>query len=154
MGLQKHQQEITSSLSAEKIFNGLIVDVDNIFPKAAPGAYKNVEIKGDGGVGTIKHITLPDGGPITTMTLRTDALDKEAFTVEYSIIDGDVLLGFIDKVENLLVVVPNADGGSTTKTTTIFHTKGDAVVPEENIKYSQEQNVLVFKAVEAYLIAN
>ena len=61
MGVQKHEQEITSSLSADKIFNGLIVDVDTIFPKAAPGAYKNVEIKGDGGVGTIKHITLPDG---------------------------------------------------------------------------------------------
>ncbi|WOH07318.1 hypothetical protein DCAR_0726748 [Daucus carota subsp. sativus] len=154
MGLQKHEQEITSSLSAEKIFNGLIVDVDTIFPKAAPGAYKNVEIKGDGGVGTIKHITLPDGSPITTMTLRTDALDKEACTVEYSIIDGDVLLGLIDKVETHLVVVPNAGGGSTTKTTTIFHTKGDVVVPEENIKYSEEQNISVFKAVEAYLIAN
>ena len=95
------------------------------------------------------------GGPITTMTLRTDALDKEACTVEYSIIDGDVLLGLIDKVETHLVVVPDADGGSTTKTTTIFHTKGDVVVvPEENIKYSEEQNISVFKAIEAYLIAN
>lgn len=61
MGLQKHEQVITSSVSAEKIFNGLVLDIYNILPKAAPGAYKNVEIKGDGGVGTIKHITFPDG---------------------------------------------------------------------------------------------
>ncbi|KAK1390435.1 Major allergen Pru ar 1 [Heracleum sosnowskyi] len=154
MGVQKHEQEITSSVSAEKMFNGLILDIDNILPKAAPGAYKNVEIKGDGGVGTIKHITLADGGPITTMTLRTDGLDKKAFTTEYSIIDGDVLLGFIDKIENHLSVVPTADGGSITKTTAIFHTKGDAVVPEENIKYADAQNAMLFKAVEAYLLAN
>ena len=88
------------------------------------------------------------------MTLRTDGLDKKGFTIDYSVIDGDVLMGFIDKIENHLSVVPTADGGSTTKTTAIFHTKGDAVVPEENIKYAEEQNTLLFKAVEAYLIAN
>ncbi|KAL8121537.1 hypothetical protein AgCh_018319 [Apium graveolens] len=77
-----------------------------------------------------------------------------ALTHEVSVIDGDILLGFIDKIENHLVVVPTADGGSTTKTTSIFHTKGDAVVPEENIKYAVERNTLLFKAVEAYLIAN
>lgn len=88
------------------------------------------------------------------MTLRTDGLDKEAFTFDVTVIDGDILLGFIDKIENHLVVVPTADGGSTAKTTTIFHTKGDAVVPEENIKYADERNTLLFKAVEAYLIAN
>ena len=38
-------------------------------------------------------------------------------------------------------------------TTTIFHTKGDDDVPEENIKYPEVQNISVFKAVEAYLIA-
>ena len=99
------------------------------------------------------HFYEYSGSPIITMTLRTDALDKEACTVKYNIMDGDVLLGFIDKVETHLVAVPNADGGSTTKTTTIFHTKGDAVVPEENIKYPEVQNISVFKAVEAYLIA-
>nr|ADL32664.1 PRP-like protein [Daucus carota] len=154
MGVQKHEQEITSSVPAEKMFHGLILDIDNVLPKAAPGAYKNVEIKGDGGVGTIKHITLPEGGPVTTMTQRTDGLDKKNCTIDYSYIDGDILMGFIDKIENHLSVVPNADGGSTTKTTAIFHTKGDAVVPEENIKYAEAQNTMLFKAVEAYLIAN
>lgn len=88
------------------------------------------------------------------MTLRTDALDKKAFTIDYSVIDGDILLGIIDVIETHLVIVPTADGGSTAKTATKFHTKGDAVVPEENIKYADEQNALLFKAVEAYLIAN
>ncbi|KAK1380325.1 major allergen Pru ar 1-like [Heracleum sosnowskyi] len=154
MGVQSHVLELTSSLSAEKVFQGLVIDADSVIPKAAPGAYKTVEVKGDGGAGTIKNITLPEGSPITTMTLRTDAVNKEALTYDYSVIEGDILLGFIESIENHLSVVPTADGGSITKTTAIFHTKGDAVVPEENIKYANEQNTALFKAVEAYLIAN
>ncbi|KAK1380310.1 major allergen Pru ar 1-like [Heracleum sosnowskyi] len=154
MGVQSHVLELTSSLSAEKIFQGLVIDADTVIPKAASGAYKNVQVKGDGGAGTIKNITLPEGSPITTMTLRTDAVNKEALTYDYSVIDGDILLGFIESIENHLVVVPTANGGSITKTTAIFHTKGDAVVPEENIKFANEQNTALFKAIEAYLIAN
>ncbi|WOH07319.1 hypothetical protein DCAR_0726749 [Daucus carota subsp. sativus] len=154
MGVQKHVLEITSSVSAEKMFQGLVIDMYSILAKVAPGAYKHVETIGDGGAGTIKHITLPDGAPITTMTVRTDAIDKKARTLDYSAIGGDILMGFLDKIENHVVVVPNADGGSTTTTTAIYHTKGDAVVPEENIKYADQQNTLLFKVVEAYVIAN
>ena len=88
------------------------------------------------------------------MSIRTDAVNKEAFTLDSTIIGGDVLLEFVESIETHLVVVPTADGGSITKTTAIFHTKGDAVVPEENIKFADEQNTALFKAIEAYLIAN
>lgn len=88
------------------------------------------------------------------MTLRTDALNKEALTYDSSFIDGDILLGFIESIENHLVVVRTADGGSISKTTAIFHTKGDGVVSEEIIKLADEQNTALFKAIEAYLIAN
>ncbi|KAL1806709.1 hypothetical protein DCAR_0832541 [Daucus carota subsp. sativus] len=154
MGAQSHSLEITSSVSAEKIFSGIVLDVDTVIPKAAPGAYKSVDVKGDGGAGTIRTITLPEGSPITTMTVRTDAVNKEALTYDSTVIDGDILLGFIESIETHMVVVPTADGGSITKTTAIFHTKGDAVVPEENIKFADEQNTALFKAIEAYLIAN
>ncbi|KAK1380306.1 Major allergen Pru ar 1 [Heracleum sosnowskyi] len=154
MGVQNLVLEITSTVSAGKIFNALCLEIDSIIPKAAPGAYKNVEIKGDGGAGTTKHVTLPDGGPITTMTLRIDGINKETLTFDYTVIDGDILLGFVESIEHHLVVVPTADGGSITKTTAIFHTKGDVVVPEGSIKYANEQNTALFKAIEAYLIAN
>ena len=61
MGAQSHVLEISSSVSAEKIFQAIVLDVDTVIPKAAPGAYKSVEVKGDGGPGTIRIITLPDG---------------------------------------------------------------------------------------------
>lgn len=87
------------------------------------------------------------------MKQKVDAIDKEAFTYSYTIIDGDILLGFIESINNHVAFVPTADGGCIVKNTIIFKTKGDAIVPEENIKYATETNNAIFKAVEAYLIA-
>lgn len=88
------------------------------------------------------------------MKQRIDAIDKEALTYNYTIIEGDILLGFIESINNHISFVPTADGGCTVKNTIIFTTKGEAVVPEENIKYATETNNAIFKAVEAYLLAN
>lgn len=61
MGVQTTQLEHTSPVPAEKMFKGLVLEIDNIVRKAAPGAYKNIDVKGDGGPGTVKNITLGDG---------------------------------------------------------------------------------------------
>lgn len=88
------------------------------------------------------------------MTLRTDAIDKQAMTADLSVIDGDVLLGIIEKIETHVKVVPAAGGGCTCTSISKYHTKGDAVVPQENLKLADEQNTKLFKAIEAYLLAN
>ncbi|KAL1806704.1 dau c 1 isoallergen Dau c 1.0301 [Daucus carota subsp. sativus] len=154
MGVQTTQLELRSPVPPEKMFRGLVLEIDNIVHKAAPGAYKNVDVKGDGGPGTIKHITLGDDSPYKTMTLRTEAIDKQAMTVDVSVIEGDLLLGIIEKVENHLKVAPAPGGGSICTTTSKYHTKGDAVVPQENLKFADEQNTKLFRAIEAYLLAN
>ncbi|KAK1380329.1 Major allergen Pru ar like [Heracleum sosnowskyi] len=155
MGVQKSEVVITSAVPAAKLFKALCIDIDTLLPQVLPGAIKGGEIvEGDGGVGTIKLVTLGDASPYKTMKQKVDAIDKEAFTFSYSIIDGDILLGFIDSINNHLSFVPTADGGCTATSTAVFNTKGDAVVPEENIKFANEQNNLIFKAVEAYLLAN
>ncbi|KAE9455177.1 hypothetical protein C3L33_12942, partial [Rhododendron williamsianum] len=46
------------------------------------------------------------------------------------------------------------DGGSICKNRSIYHTKGDAQVTEEEIKAGKEKALGMFKAVEAYLLAN
>lgn len=62
MGIQTTQLEHSCTVPAEKMFKGLVLEIDNIVPKAAPGAYKNIDVvKGDGGPGTVKNITLGDG---------------------------------------------------------------------------------------------
>lgn len=89
-----------------------------------------------------------------TMKQRVDAIDKDALTYTYSIIGGDILLDIIESIVNHFTIVSTPDGGSIVKNTTIYNTKGDAVIPEENIKDATEKSGLIFKAVEAYLLAN
>lgn len=62
MGVQKTEVEATSTVPAEKLFNGLLLEIDTILPKAFPQAIKSTEIlEGDGGVGTVKLVTLGEG---------------------------------------------------------------------------------------------
>lgn len=62
MGVQKTQAEAPSSVPAEKLYKGSFLDMDTVVPKAYPQGIKSIKIiEGDGGVGTIKHITLGDG---------------------------------------------------------------------------------------------
>ena len=92
--------------------------------------------------------------PFKTMKQKVDVIDKDSFTYSYTIIDGDILLDFVESINNHFTYVPTADGGCTVKSTITFTTKGDAVVPEENIKFANDQNLAIFKAIEAHLIAN
>lgn len=78
----------------------------------------------------------------------------KGLTFDYNVIDGDILLGFIESTENHLTIMPTANGGSTTKTIATFHTKGDAVVLEENIKFAYEQKTSLFKDIEAHFLDN
>ncbi|KAK1390434.1 Fag s 1 pollen allergen [Heracleum sosnowskyi] len=129
--------------------------MDSLIPQVLRGAIKSSEIlQGDGRVGTIKLVQLGDASPFNTMKQRIDAIDNEALTYNYTIIDGDILLGFIESIYSHVAFVPTADGGCNVKNTIIFNTKGDAVVPEDSIKYATETNNAIFKAVEAYLISN
>ncbi|KAL8105387.1 dau c 1 isoallergen Dau c 1.0301-like [Apium graveolens] len=154
MGIQTTQLELSSPVPPEKLFKGLVLEIDNIIPKAAPGAYKNIDIKGDGGPGTVKHIILSDDSPHKNVTLRTESIDKQALTADFTAIEGDVLLGIMDKIETHIKVNPAAGGGSTCTYTSKYHTKGDAVVPQENLTIADDQNTKLFKAIEAYLLDN
>ena len=84
---------------------------------------------------------------------RVDAIDKDALTYSYSIIEGDILLGKLESITNQFTVVLTGEG-CIVKNTTIYTPIGDAVIPEENIKEATEKSGLIFKAVEAYLLAN
>lgn len=55
-------EEFTSTVAAPRLFKALIVDGDNLIPKIAPQALKNIEIlEGNGGPGTIKKINFAEG---------------------------------------------------------------------------------------------
>ena len=66
MGVFTYENEMTSTISPTRVFKGFLLDADNIVPKVAPQAIKNVEIlEGDGGPGTIKKVTFGEGKLLT-----------------------------------------------------------------------------------------
>ncbi|KAI8561885.1 hypothetical protein RHMOL_Rhmol04G0376600 [Rhododendron molle] len=138
-----YDMEIPSSIPAPRMFKAFVLDGDNLIPKVLPQAIKSVEIlEGDGGSEhkCVKH--------------RVDAIDKENFTYSYSIIEGDALTGAFESISYHIKIVATPDGGSILKNRSIYNTKGDAQVSEEEIKAGKEKASGIFKAVEAYLLAN
>lgn len=93
------------------------------------------------------------GLKVVTMKQRIDVIDKEALAYSYSVIGGDILLGKLESIVNHFTVTPTEEG-CIVKMTTIYNPIGDEVIPEENIKEAAEQSGKLFKAVEAYILAN
>ncbi|XP_059647215.1 major allergen Pru ar 1-like [Cornus florida] len=155
MGLISYEMEITSSVPAAKLFKAFVLDADNLIPKILPQAIKSVEIiQGDGGVGTIKVISFGEGSQYKSVKHQVDGLDKDKFVYNYSIIEGDALMGVLEKISYETKIEASSDGGSICKNSSIYHTKGDAGITEDQIKGGKEKALGMFKAVETYLLAN
>lgn len=75
-------------------------------------------------------------------------------TYSYSIVEGDALMDVLESISYHIKVEALTDGGSLCKNRSIYHTKGDAKITEEEIKVGKEKAMGMFKAVEAYLLAN
>lgn len=88
------------------------------------------------------------------MKHRVDELDKEDFSYKYSIIDGDALMGVLESISYEVKIDASPDGGSVCRTTSTYYTKGDIQITEEQIKRGKEKAIIMFRAVEAYLLAN
>ncbi|KAA8527412.1 hypothetical protein F0562_034873 [Nyssa sinensis] len=155
MGFISYDMEISCSISPAKMFKAFVLDADNLIPKILPQAIKCVEVlQGHGGPGTIKLVTFGEGSQFKSVKHRVDGIDKENFTYSYSKIEGDALMGILESISYELKIEASPDGGSICKNTSKYHTKGDAQITEEQIKSGKEKASGMFKAVEAYLLAN
>ena len=83
-----------------------------------------------------------------------DSLDKENFTYCYTIIEGDALMDTLESIYYEVKLVASPDGGSICKNISKYHTKGDIQITEDQIKAGKEKAMGMFKAIEAYLLAN
>lgn len=85
---------------------------------------------------------------------QIDAVDSENFTYSYSVIEGDVLGDLLEKISYDTKIVAGPNGGSIVKNTSTYYIKGDNQLSEEQVKEGKEKASGLFKAVEAYLVAN
>ena len=155
MGVFTYESETISVIPPARLFKALVLDADNLIPKIAPQAIKSVEIlEGNGGPGTIKKSTFGEGSNYKYVKHQVDGLDAENFTYNYSMIEGDALGDAVEKISYGIKLVASADGGTVVKSTSKYHTKGDHEIMEENVKEGKEKASHLFKAIEAYLLAN
>ncbi|PIN08416.1 hypothetical protein CDL12_19017 [Handroanthus impetiginosus] len=155
MGEVTVSEEFTTNISAPRLFKALVLDVDNLLPKIVPQAIKSIEIvEGNGGPGTIKRMNFAEGSEFKQVKHKIDALDEKNMSYAYTLIEGDALMDKLEKISYELKLESGPDGGTKGKTSSTYYTKPGVEIKEEEIKAGKEKAAGVFKAVEAYLLAN
>ncbi|KAM7260319.1 hypothetical protein ACFE04_016060 [Oxalis oulophora] len=153
MGVFVFEDEITTTVSPARVFNSF-VKADVIFLKVAAEHIKSVEtLEGDGGVGTIRKIIFHEGhgGYIKQ---KIEVVDRENLQYSDSVIEGDAIVGFIEKILNENKIIPTSDGGSIVKSKSTFYTTDDTEIPVQILTEGKTKRAGMFKATEAYLLAN
>lgn len=75
-------------------------------------------------------------------------------TYNYTLIEGDVLMDKIESIAYEIKFEATPDGGCKGTNVTKFHPKAGVEIKEEAVQEGKQKAMAVFKAVEAYLIAN
>ncbi|KAG8499582.1 hypothetical protein CXB51_006242 [Gossypium anomalum] len=155
MGVFTYEAEVITAIPPAKMFKACILDGDNLILKIVPQAFKSVEyIEGNGELGSIKKVTFGEESQFNYMKQKVEALDKENFLYIYSVIEGDALMNKLEKITYETKLEASPHGGSICKTTCKYYTIGDFELKEEGIKAGKEKALGIFKAIEAYLLAN
>lgn len=94
------------------------------------------------------------GNEIKYLKHRTDALDKEKMIYSYTLIEGDELVDRIEAINYEIKFQETPDGGCIGTKVTKYYVKAGTKIVEEDTKPGKEKAMAVFKAVEAYLLAN
>uniref|UniRef100_A0A2K1ZL11 Bet v I/Major latex protein domain-containing protein n=1 Tax=Populus trichocarpa TaxID=3694 RepID=A0A2K1ZL11_POPTR len=142
MGVFTYESEASTVMPPARLFKALFVDAAEVMPKALPQAIKSiVTLEGDGGPGTIKQTYFGDGQYVASL-------------VAYTVFEGDALANTYEKIFNESKIEASPDGGSVCKTSTTYYTVGNMDAKADEIKDGQEKQMGLFKAIEAYLLAN
>ncbi|XP_074369323.1 major allergen Pru av 1-like [Apium graveolens] len=151
MGFASYTDEYTSPIAASRIFKASIIDSHNLIPKLLPQGIQSIElIQGDGGAGSIKKINFIDG----YVKYHIDELSEENYTYNYTLLEGDALVENLEKITYEVKFESSPSGGTISKVTSKYYTKGDFMLKEEDIKAGKDKVLQMYKVVEAYLLQN
>ena len=88
------------------------------------------------------------------MKYQIDELNEETYTYNYTLIEGGALTENLEKITYEVKFEPTSEGGTVSKVTSKYYTKGDFTLKEEDIKTGKKKVEGMYKAVEAYLLEN
>ncbi|XP_059630414.1 major strawberry allergen Fra a 1.07-like [Cornus florida] len=155
MGVTTFTEEYTNTIAPARLFKASILDSHNLIPKLMPQAIKSIDIQGNGGAGSIKQINFAEGYTLHCLKYRIDELNEETFTYNYTLIEGDASMDKqIESISYEVKLELSPNGGTVSKMTSKYYTKGDVELSEESIKAGKEKATGMYKVVEAYLLQN
>nr|AAS73005.1 PR10-5-like protein [Gossypium barbadense] len=154
MGVVTYNYESTSPVAPARLFKAFSLEADKVWPKAAPQAVKSVEVEANPGPGSIVKINFAEGLPFQYMKHQIGGHDDKNLSYSYSLIEGGPLGDKLEKISYDNKFEAAAGGGSLCKSSMKFYTVGDYVITEDEIKAQIKGSEGVYKAVEAYLLAN
>ncbi|KAJ9181862.1 hypothetical protein P3X46_005909 [Hevea brasiliensis] len=147
MGVMNYEAEVATGIPPAKMFKVFVLDADDIIPQILPQVIKSIEIlEGNGGPGTIKKTTFAEGIEFKYVKNKIEAIDKDYFTYSYTSIEGEPWIDTLEKIYYEVKIVPSADGGVIVRSM--------KPINESLIKAGEEKIMGMFKAIEAYLLAN
>ncbi|EEF45613.1 major allergen Pru ar 1 [Ricinus communis] len=153
MGVLTFEKEITTSIPQAKMFKVFILESDTLIPKIMPQV--SIEfLEGNGGPGTIKKTSFAEGGEIKYIKTKIEATDKDNFIHCYNVIGGEPWMDELEKTSYEIKIVASPDGGSIVKSISKYYPKEGCQINEERVKAGAEKAFSMFKAIEAYVLAN
>lgn len=155
MGLITFENEFSVAVPPAKLFKVYCLETDTLIPKILPQSIKSSEIiEGNGGPGTIRKVTFVEGKGLTYVKQKIETIDEENFAYSFSLIESNVWMEGVEKVIFEHKFVPTPEGGSICKRTSKYYIKDGAEIKEDQIKKDGKKTEGLFKAVEAYFLAN
>ena len=88
------------------------------------------------------------------MLHKIEGIDEANLGYSYSIVGGAALPESAEKITVDTKLNDGPNGGSVVKLSITYHSKGDVPPNEDELKAGKAKSEGLFKAVEAYLLAN
>eukprot|EP01018_Ginkgo_biloba_P028077 Gb_32854 [translate_table: standard] len=149
--------EIVSPLPPFRLWKAMTKDNHNLLPKALPKLITSVDIlQGDGtSVGTIKQFNFTSANKhFSYVKDRVDEVDDDNFVYKYTTIEGGRVGTMVSTIKCEIKFEGMTEGGTKSTFTSEFDTLSDSLPPDAEVEEAKAASATMFKAVEAYLVAN
>ncbi|XP_044961458.1 pathogenesis-related protein 1-like [Hordeum vulgare subsp. vulgare] len=146
--------EIESSVSASRLFRSGVMDWHTLAPKLASQIITSAHpVEGEGGIASVTQFKFTSIMPFNLMKERLDFIDVDKCECKSTLIEGGGIGTTIDTATSHIKVELAANGGSVMKVESTYKLLPGVEVNDE-ITMAKDSVTAIFKAVEAYLIAN
>ncbi|CAM8962636.1 unnamed protein product [Rhodiola kirilowii] len=154
MGVITKNYEFPIPVAPSRMFKAMGDTKNNLIPTLLPDKIKSVEFVGNGGVGTIRTTYFADGSPVKFVKHRMDEIDEANFYCKFTMIEHDFNDENLESMVHEVKLEASADGASICKLYNHYHTKGDYVPKDEDVKAGEEQDKAIQVALVEHLVAN